>query len=247
MKSPKQAGFLNLHGGSMGTTTFVRMDGVFTTREKLTRSKQRTEVHLGNESEFGIASKAGASFRYAMAEVKPPKNREVINRVQKIMRKITQLDKVSARGKRNVAAGDRSLLLGFEFNIKAPFRGSFNVRFTTGMNRQTGELTINIPSIIPKSVIKAPLGTTHFKIVSAGASINFAERSNVSAKDTFKSDLIPWDWNPTSAISVVFQMPLISTDTLFLALGVQYFKDSGPEMEMVKFGKGDSLCVVGVS
>ena len=247
MKAPQQKSFINLFNGSMGETTFVRRNGKFTVREKRVPSPgERKPMNLENESEFGTASSAGKLLRLAVINFKLPKSSERINRIQKLMRKITKLDTVSIRGERNITLGDRSLLLGFDFNIKSGLRSAFKVRFTTSINRETGELIITIPSFIPRSAIKVPLGTTLFKIISIGAAINFANKKSNPVREIIESTLIPWDTNSTAAITNVHHVPPNTTDALFLFLGLQFFKDGGPEVEKVKMGNGDCLCVVAV-
>jgi hypothetical protein len=64
-------------------------------------------------------------------------------------------------------------LTGFEFNIKGKLGNALYAPFVATINRVTGTIETTIASFIPANMIAAPNGTTHFKIESAGAEVDF--------------------------------------------------------------------------
>ena len=232
----EQEGFLLLRGGSLGKVTFVKIDGKYTARPRRVVAKgnrlnnpKYQSVHE-SESEFGTASKAGKVLRQEIGELlKLAKDNKVTSRLQKQMRKVLGLDTLNPRGKRNITDGDVRFLLGFNFNNKTRLRAAFNVRFKTKLNRDTGELTIDIPTIKPASVIKAPQGTTHFQIVSAGVAINFRDLYQTPQTKIIKSQIFTLDNNDTLPISCIHPVQPNNQNTLFLVLGLMFFRVIGDQ------------------
>jgi hypothetical protein len=72
--------------------------------------------------------------------------------------------------------------------------------FTPAIDRVAGTLAVAIPSFIPANMIAAPSGTTHFKVISGGASIDFtAESYEVATPETA---ILPWDASATAMINL---------------------------------------------
>jgi hypothetical protein len=95
----------------------------------------------------------------------------------------------------------------------------------THIDRATGKATVAIAAFIPTEDIKAPVGATHFKIVSAAAAIDFDKRTQ--AADFQSTAMLPWDVNPTAAINLQNNLPAASAHPLFLLLGIQFFRTEG--------------------
>ena len=55
------------------------------------------------------------------------------------------------------------------------------VAYSSTIDRVAGTLDIDIPSFIPSNMIAAPNGTTHFKVISGGAEIDFENETSVVA------------------------------------------------------------------
>jgi hypothetical protein len=88
------------------------------------------------------------------------------------MMKVIQADASSTRGQRNVLDGKLEMLKGFDFNLYAPY--------SVTIDRVTGQLTVTLPPFVPSGMLASPAGATHFKIVSAGAAIDFENGSSIS-------------------------------------------------------------------
>jgi len=160
------------------------------------------------------------------------------------MVKVIQADLVSDRGLRNVIDGEAELLFGFEFNIRGKLGTSLYAPFVATIDRVAGEITVDIASFIPSNMIAAPSGTTHFKIISGGAEVDFEAETYVVA--TSETAILPWDATPTAVINQVNAVTAASTKPLFLALGVEFYQQINGTMYPLKNGAFNPLSVAKV-
>ena len=127
-----------------------------------------------NGSEFGRAGKAGKLLRTAFRPLLlNSADGRMVSRLTQRMVKVIQADLVSDRGLRNVIDGEAELLFGFEFNIRGKLGTSLFAPFVASIDRVAGEIKVDLVSFIPANMIAAPSGTTHFKIISGGAEVDF--------------------------------------------------------------------------
>ena len=247
----RQKGIIKLKG-TIGDITFYKTRDGHLAREKggIDASRiandpafQRTRE---NGSEFGRAGKAGKIMRTAFrgALLKAADGR-VVSRLTQAMVKVIQADTTSERGLRNVIDGEAELLNGFEFNIRGKLGTSMFAPFVAAIDRVSGELTVDIPSFIPKNMIAAPSGGTHYKIISAGAEIDFEAETFVVANS--ETAILPWDAVATFAISHVNALTPASTKPLFLVLGIEFFQETNGQMYALKNGAYNPMSVVQVS
>jgi hypothetical protein len=247
----RQKGIIKLKG-TIGDITFYKTQDGHLAREKggidASRIKndpafQRTRE---NGSEFGRAGKAGKILRTALrALLLNSADGRMVSRLTQAMVKVIQADVTSVRGLRNVIDGEAELLAGFEFNIRGKLGTSLFAPFVGTIDRVLGEIGVSIPSFIPANMIAAPSGTTHFKIISAGAEVDFeAETFVVSNSETV---ILSWDAAPTLAFSQVNVVSENSTKPLFLALGVEFYQQVNGQMYPLKNGAYNPLALVQVS
>lgn len=246
----RQKSFLKLKG-LIGDLSFYKTRDGYMVREKGGIEGKRIatdpafERTRENNAEFGRAGKGSKLFRSAFQElVSRCSERRMVGRLQREMVKITKSDTVNLRGERTVADGDKTILAGFEFNQNSPFSTSFNAAYTSGIDRAGGELTVEIPALIPTQLIKAPQGTSHFRIFSGGGEIDFGAESFQVSKD--ETGILPWDGAETNAIQHSLSVPEGSTLPLFLLLGVEFFQETNGEYYPLKNGAFTSLVVVAV-
>jgi hypothetical protein len=117
--------------------------------------------------------------------------------------------------------------------------------FEVAIDRVLGTITVDLVEFIPANMIAAPSGTTHFKIISAGTEIDFeADTFVVSSSETA---ILPWDSNPTVAISHSNPVTPNSVSPLFLALGVEFYQEVNGRMYPLKNGSYNPLSLVQVS
>ena len=244
-------GFINLSSGSLGETTFMKINGKYTAREKVAISKDRIKLHPSyemlrqNYNDFATCSVAGKTLRNAVSTLsKFAKDSEMVRRVQKQMGKVVRKTTTNSNGTYAVATGDITLFRGFNFNNKARLRATMNARYLAKIHRDTGELTIDIPSFMPVNAIKAPEGTTHFKIVSIGASVDFSTQRHNMNQQKYQSPMIPFDGTATTSLNILHQLPPDSPDTLVIILGLQFYKAAGEFVEPVKSYAANPLCIV---
>ena len=247
----RQKGIIKLKG-TIGDITFYKTQDGHLAREKggIDSSRiasdpafQRTRE---NGSEFGRAGKAGKILRTSLrALLLNSADGRMVSRLTQAMVKVIQADVTSLRGLRNVIDGEAELLAGFEFNIRGKLGTSLFAPFVGAIDRVTGEITVDIDPFVPTNMIAAPSGTTHFKIISAGAEIDFEAETFVEAHS--ETAILPWDATDTAPINQVNTVTAGSTKPLFLALGVEFYQEVNGQMYALKNGAYNPLSLVQVS
>ena len=247
----RQKGIIKLKG-TIGDITFYKTQDGHLAREKggIDASRiasdpafQRTRE---NGSEFGRAGKAGKILRTSLrALLLNSADGRMVSRLTQAMVKVIQADVTSLRGLRNVIDGEAELLAGFEFNIRGKLGTSLFAPFVGTIDRVSGEICVDLAEFIPANMIAAPSGTTHYKIISAGAEIDFEAETFVEAHS--ETAILPWDAVATVAINQVNAVTPNSTKPLFLALGVEFYQEVNGQMYALKNGSYNPLALVQVS
>lgn len=247
----KQKGIIKLKG-TIGDITFYKSKDGYIAREKggidanriaTDPAFQRTRE---NGSEFGRAGKAGKVLRMSLRSVLiNSSDSKMVSRLTTQIIKVIQADVTSVRGLRNVIDGEAELLSGFEFNDKGKLGTILFAPFTASINRTSGDLSINIDPFVPVNMIAAPSGTTHYKIISAGAEIDFEAETFVSSNS--ETAILPWDAVATVAIHHINPVTPASTKPLFLALGIEFFQQVNGQNYSLKNGASNPLALVQVS
>ena len=246
----RQKGIIKLDGTIGGITFYKSQDG-YLAREKggVSADKiandpnfQRTRE---NGEEFGRAGKAGKLLRNAIrAMLQNASDSRMVSRLTAEMVKVIQEDVTNVRGLRNVIDGEAELLEGFEFNIAGKLGTTIYAPFTATIDRVAGTLTANIPAFVPINMIAAPGGSTHFKIVSTGAEIDFENETFVM--DAQATGVLPWDATATAVINLVNAVTANSTHPLFLALGIEFYQEVNGQMYPLKNGAFNPLSIAKV-
>lgn len=247
----RQTGVITLKGTIGGVSFYKSRDGhmarekggVDGNRIKNDPAFQRTRE---NGAEFGRAGRASKILRDAIRIIlQNAKDRRVVSRLTTEMVKVIQNDSVNPRGLRKIIDAETELLEGFEFNVNAPLSSTLYAPYTPTIDRVTGALTVNIPAFIPANLVAAAGGTTHFKIVSAGAEIDF--ENEVFVVDQKESGILPWDSNVTAVINLANAVTPNSTHPLFLLLGVQFYQDVNGTKYPLKNGSFNALQMVRIN
>jgi len=238
--------------GTIGDITFYKTKdghlarekgGIDASRIKSDPAFQRTRE---NGAEFGRAGKAGKILRTALRSLLiNSADSKMVSRLTQAMVKVIQADMTSVRGLRNVIDGEAELLSGFEFNIRGKLGTSLFAPFVGTIDRVTGEITVGLDSFAPANMIAAPSGTTHYKIISAGAEVDFEVETFVESHS--ETAILPWDNLPTLAISHTNMVTPASTKPLFLALGLEFYQEVNGQMYALKNGSYNPLALVQVS
>ena len=246
----RQKGIIKLKG-TIGDITFYKTKDGHLAREKggIDASRiandpafQRTRE---NGSEFGRAGKAGKTLRTAMRQVLiNSADGRMVSRLTQAMTKVIQADATNPRGLRNVIDGEAELLAGFEFNIGGKLGTTLFAPFVGTIDRVSGLIGLSLAPFVPITMIAAPSGTTHFKIISAGAAIDFeAETFEVTTSETA---ILPWDATLTAPIDQDNSVSANSTKPLFLALGVEFYQEVNGQIYQLKNGAYNPLSLVQV-
>jgi len=246
----RQKGIIKLKGTIVDITFYKTQDGHLA-REKggIDASRiasdpafQRTRE---NGSEFGRAGKAGKILRTALRAVLiNSADGRMVSRLTQQMIKVIQADTTSVRGLRNVIDGEAELLAGFEFNIRGKLGTSLFAPFVATIDRAAGDIIVDLDPFIPLNMIAAPSGTTHYKIISAGAEIDFEAETFVVSNS--ESDILPWDINPSDVINHSNPVTPASTKPFFLALGLEFYQEVNGQMYALKNGAYNPLSIVKV-
>jgi hypothetical protein len=247
----RQKGIIKLDG-TIGDITFYKSKDGYLAREKggvpadriaNDPAFQRTRE---NGAEFGRAGKGGKVLRTAIrAMLQNASDSKMVSRLTTEMVKVIQADATNTRGQRNVIDGEAELLEGFEFNINGKLGTTLYAPYTATIDRVTGALSVNIPAFIPLNMIAAPGGATHFKIVSAGAEIDFENETFVV--DDSASTVLPWDTTATSVLNLSNSVTANSTHPLFLVLGIEFYQEVNGQKYPLKNGAYNALALVKVS
>jgi len=246
----KQKGIIKLDGTIGGITFYKSQDGYLArekggvSAEKIANDPafQRTRE---NGEEFGRAGKAGKLLRNAIrAMLQNASDSRMVSRLTQKMVEVVQADITNPRGQRNVIDGEAELLQGFEFNISGKLGTTLYAPYTSTIDRVAGTLEANIPSFVPLNMIAAPGGTTHFKVVSAGAEIDFENETFVM--DSNASAILPWDATATAVLTLTNAVTANSTHPLFLALGIEFYQEVNGQMYPLKNGTYNALALVKV-
>jgi hypothetical protein len=246
----KQKGIIKLEG-TIGDITFFKSKDGYLARERggipadriaNDPAFQRTRE---NGAEFGRAGKAGKILRNAIRGLlQNTSDSRMVGRLTQEMVKVIQEDATNARGLRNVIDGEAELLEGFEFNINGKLGSTLYAPFFGVIDRVAGTLTANLPAFVPVNMIAAPGGTTHFKIISAGAEIDFENESFIV--DTKQTAILPWDAVATAVINLANAVTANSVHPLFLALGIEFYQQVNGQMYPLKNGAFNALSLVKV-
>jgi hypothetical protein len=168
----------------------------------------------------------------------------MVSRLTQAMIRVIQADLVSVRGLRNVIDGEAELLFGFDFNIRGKLGTTLFAPFVATIDRVAGEIKVTLAPFIPANMIAAPSGTTHYKIISGGAEIDFEAETYVV--DTSETAILPWNGTATAPISQVNTVTPESTKPLFLALGVEFYQELNGQMYPLKNGAFNPLSIAKV-
>jgi len=247
----KQKGIIKLDGTIGGVTFYKTKDG-YLAKEKSSIPADRIandpafQRTRENGAEFGRAGKAGKTLRTALrALLQNTADSRMVSRLTQKMMEVIKLDETNLRGLRNVIDGEAELLEGFEFNISGKLGTTLYAPFTAVINRVAGTLTVGLVAFIPQNMIAAPAGATHFKIISAGAEVDFENEAFVA--ETNESGILPWDNNATAVMNLANAVTANSTHPLFLALGIEFYQEVNTQMYPLKNGAFNALSLVKVS
>lgn len=246
----KQKSIFRLKGNIGGVSFYKSQDG-FLAREQSSVDPSRIfhdaafQRTRENMAEFGDAAKSGGLLRSALRpQLMRTADGRVAGRLTGKMMQILKTDMESPRGERRVALGAPQMLEGFDFNIKAPLGSTLYALYLVQINRTAGEASIHLPSFIPEEGVAMPEGSTHFKLISSCAIIDFAARDFEASFE--ESALIPLSSPATEIIDLQHTLSAGTVLPLFLTLGVLFYQQVNGVAYTLKNGVYNALNVVKV-
>ena len=146
--------FAGMAGGP--TDSQIKNDAVF----KRTRE---------NMSEFGGSAVAAKSVRVGLAQIiKQYSDSRLTGRLTKIMKEINKEDTGNPRGERSVlVSANQSMLAGLNFDVNTSLAGIFNAPYNLSNALTRDSSTFKVQPFEPSSLINAPAGATHFRLMNA--------------------------------------------------------------------------------
>lgn len=247
----RQKGIIKLDG-TIGDITFYKSQDGYLAREKGGVSAERIandpnfQRTRENGEEFGRAGKAGKMLRTSIRGLlQNVADGRMVGRLTQEMVKVLQADIISVRGKRNIIDGEAELLEGFEFNIRSKLGTTLFAPFTAVIDRVAGTLNVVVASFIPINMVAAPGGSTHFKLMSAGAAVDF--ENETFEVDTNETAQMPLDSIATAVINLSNSVTANSTNPLFLALGIEFYQEVNGVKYSLKNGSYNALSLVKVN
>lgn len=243
----KQTGIIKLKG-TIGDISFYKTTdghlarakgGIDAQRIKTDPAFQRTRE---NGSEFGAAGKGGKLLRNSIRILlQNAKDKRVSSRLTTQVLKVVKTDTTNVRGERTIQDGTFGLLANFEFNINGKFNATMFAAFTNAFDRASGDATVNIPVFKPTTHIAGPSGTTHFKIVTGVAELDF--ENETFAFDNDETAILPYDGNDTAIIDLTASAPANSVLPIVQVLGIEFYQEVNGEMYPLKNGSYNALAI----
>lgn len=244
----KQKGIIKLEG-TIGDITFLKSKDGYLAKGKSGIKAERIATDPAfartreNNAEFGRAGKAGKLLRNAFrSQLQKASDSRMVSRLTQEMIRVIHADVTSNRGLRNVIDGEAELLEGFDFNINGKLGTTLYAPFTPTINRVTGEASVNLPSFVPADMVAAPSGSTHFRIFTAAAEVDFQQE--VFTVQVQESAVISWDVTATPVIQLQNALPPNSTHPLFLALGIEFMQQVNNTNYPLKNGAFNAMALV---
>ena len=237
--------------GTIGGITFYKSKDGYLAREKGGVSADRIKNDPAfqrtreNGSEFGRAGNAGKVLRNSIRPLlQKASDSRMVSRLTQQMVKVIQMDQTNPRGARNVIDGEAVLLDGFEFNINGKLGNTLYAPKTVDITRTSGLCQVNIPAFVPNVMIAAPGGTTHFKLITAAAAVDFENGTFETVSN--ESGILAWDATETADFILDNELTPNTPNPLFLMVGVEFFQDVNGQKYPLKNGAYNALSIVKV-
>lgn len=188
-----------------------------------------------NAGEFKLAVRDAKLLRHSLDHALNGVKRTTLNaHVTGLLHAAALQDQEHDLGCRYAASGDLSKFEGFEFGQQLSLDVALPISITQHFNIASGSMKTEIPPFIARKRKGFPAAATHFRIVSAGAAINFEEGRFVN--DIKKSPLFPLRKQTPNAICLDHALKCAPGDVAVQVLGIQFFTLVNGKEVLVKGG-----------
>lgn len=150
------------------------------TNKKDTRIRSMENCH-----EFGRAGKGTRlickAFHKQLKDINDPR---LYGRLTSKLTQIIQSDPVHGRGQRTIAAGDISLLEGFDFCNKKQLLRHLHVQPVVTIDRALGQCSVQFPAFSPADDVSAKDNITHLSITAVVTEVDFEKERFITYTHT---------------------------------------------------------------
>lgn len=237
--------------GTIGNITFARTRDGNIVREKGGISAQRIASDPAfrrtreNNQEFGRAGRAARLLNNALRNTEGARaDSRATSRLIKTLMAVLKGDTNHTRGARTVAAGNHGRLLGFEFNGDGPLHATLLAPYSATILRSTGRLTLELPAFRPASALRAPEGTTHYRMAATLVEADFDAGTSVIGTES--SPTLPWDDTLGAQLTLEPAVTAATDQPLFAILSVFFSQDVGGTYYPLHDGTRNPSAIVAV-
>ena len=227
----KQIGPIRLKGTIAGISFYTSVSDGDLARQKGGPAKGRIAVDpayaalRANNKDFATACFASQTLRRSFGKVVS----DAVDirrhpRLTQVFLRVLKADPSKPKGLRTVREDAVHLLEGFDFNSRYALRQLFQAPYTATADPEQRVLELTVPPFVSSEALLVPVDTTHFRIFSIGTAVDFAGATFISSHS--ESDLMPWDTTLTTALHHRHLLHEGSNKSLFLALGVCFYRFS---------------------
>ena len=196
-----------------------------------------------NNAEFSTAGRAVKLIREAFSyQLKYAKDSKLTPRMQALMMQVVKSDPDNIYGSRTAASGNFGFLDQFECNAHAGLGRIIAAGHTINIDRASGSVMIEIPSLKPKNQILYPRNAGSYRIICAVSEINFND--NTYSTNKTDSGLLPINNKATGPIVLATAIKPGSILPVFVAMGIQFVEILNGLEFPVEAGEFNPLCFV---
>jgi len=238
--------------GTIGDYSFFKGKNGYQAREKTGVSGDRIKNDPAfartreNGAEFGRAGKASKVLRTAFrGELLSTAGRAVVSRLTTEMHKVLKTDPTNARGERTVTEGAIQLLKGFEFNEGAPLTTTMLAPYQYAVDRAVGGAKVTIAPHVPRQVIAAPPGATHYELIMALGTIDFTNGKYSSASAKSGPLVLGHVLSALQTLEAVVEPA--AADPMFILLGIEFTQLVNGTYYPMQNGSHNAMAIIEVS
>jgi hypothetical protein len=226
----KQAGPIFFEG-RLGNLSFYKdSEGNYLVRGVGGPSREKIKHHRAftnfrkTGSEFGAVSKTCKLIRYAFRPwTRHCTEGTLCNRLNSRGMHVMESEKIHNWGERRMQYANVSLLEDMEWNAKLSLDQALKADYCGLVDPTTGAMHVLVSSFIPRHNIKAPKGTTHFRIYGAGAALDVENHDYRSIRE--ETDIFRINAKETGSIQLNLQVPAEAQDMLLLGIGIEFYEE----------------------
>ncbi|MEZ4721677.1 MAG: hypothetical protein R2813_07380 [Flavobacteriales bacterium] len=259
----RQRGAIRLEG-RLGELCFYRLNGKDVVRRIGTVSRAHYEQSESmarvreNAAEFSGASRAGKALREGLQPYANEMGDTYLSgRLNGAMMRVMQQDN-GMRGKRMISVVNHGApLLGFRLNKERSLEAVMNQPYSIQVNGARNEATMAMSTFEPQTMVKAPKGASHFRLMMAMATVSnysytnegyeplHAAQNGLRAQAESAAFLLNAPATPLLSATLPGVALLGADVALVVALGIRFYAEVNGAMNELNDGKAMDVVWVG--